>query len=345
MAGDTLSQSDIDKLLSSLTAGLEQEEGEVPFNAAIVDTFDEDRKGYKLYNFRRPDKFSKDHLKALQDIHREFSRQLALILSTYLRLNVEIDVVSVDQLTYDEFSRSLPNPVTIGVLELNPLPGQVFLGISHEIVSSVVDRMLGGVGYSETKARELTDIEEALVKKVFDKIIKTLEKAWKSIFPVRGLVVGIDTNSVLAQLASPGEVVALITFEIQVANKYSGLLSLCFPYPVLETVIDQLSTQQIYQTKGKITSMEDKQKILNKLSNTNVKINVMLGNTDITIGDFIDLKIGDVIKLENSINDKLLVKVNNIPKFLGRPGTKKNKVSISIVDKIKQNEDEFPNAI
>lgn len=338
---DTLSQSDIDKLLSSLTSGLEKDQAEVHYESAMIDPFDEDRKGYKLYNFRRPDKFSKDHLKALQDIHKEFSRQLALILSTYLRLNLEIEVVSVDQLTYDEFVRSLPNPVTIGVLELNPLPGQILLGMSHEIVSSIVDRMLGGVGHSEAKARELTDIEEALAKRVFDKVIKTLEKAWKNIFPVRGVVVGIDTNSVLAQLASPGEVVALVTLEIQVSNKYSGLLSLCFPYPVLETVIEQLNTQQIYQTKGKVSSMEDKQKILNKLGNTNVKINVMLGSTDITVGEFIDLKIGDVVRLENSVNDKLVIKVNNVPKFFGRPGTKRNKVAINIVDKIKQVDDDI----
>lgn len=338
---DTLSQNDIDKLLSSLTAGLEQDQPEAQYNVAIVDTFDEERKGYKLYNFRRPDKFSKDHLKALQDIHKEFSRQLALLLSAYLRLNMKVEVISVDQLTYDEFSRSLPSPITIGVLELNPLPGQIFLGVSHEILSSVVDRMLGGVGNSESKARELTDIEEALAKRVFDKIIKTLEKAWKNIFPVRGAVVGIDTNSILAQLAGPGEVVALVTLEIQVSSKYSGLLSLCFPYPVLETVLEQLNTQQIYQTKGKVSSMEDKQKILNKLGNTNVKINVMLGNTDITVGEFIDLRVGDVIRLDNSVNDKLVVKVNNIPKFFGRPGIKKNKVAINIVDKIKQIEDDF----
>ena len=338
---DILSQGDIDKLLSSLTTGLEQEQSISDYNPAIIDVFEDERKGYKLYNFRRPDKFSKDHLKALQDIHKEFSRQLALVLSTYLRLNIKVEVVSVDQLTYDEFSRSLPNPVTIGVMELNPLPGQVFMGLSHEIVSSIVDRMLGGIGNSETKARELTDIEEALAKKVLDKIISTLEKAWKNIFPVRGLVVGIDTNSILNQLASPGEVVALITLEIQIGSQYSGLLSLCFPYPVLETVIDQLSTQQIYQTKGKISSIEDKQKILNKLSNTDVKINVILGNTDITVGEFVDLKRGDVIKLDNSVHDNLLVKVNNIPKFLGRPGVRKNKVSISILDKIRQSEEDL----
>ncbi len=337
---DILSQNDIDQLLSSLTAGLDKTNTDPQYSSTLIDTFDEDRRGYKLYNFRRPDKFSKDHLKALQDIHKEFSRQLALSLSAYLRLGIEIDVVSVDQLTYDEFARSLPNPATIGVLELNPLPGQIFLAMSHEIISSVVDRMLGGTGLGETKARELTDIEEALAKKVFDRITKTLEKAWKNVFPVRGSVVGVDTNSILAQLAGPGEVVALITLEIQIANRYSGLLSLCFLYPVLEMVIEQLSTQQIFHSKGKVTSIEDKQKILNKLSASNVKINVMLGSTDLTIGEVIDLKIGDVIRLDNSIDDNLLVKVNEIPKFLGRPGTKKNKIAINILGNIKQGEDD-----
>ena len=124
------------------------------------DESDEHKKGYKLYNFRRPDKFSKDHLRGLQDIHREFSRQLALVLTAYLRMHLEVDVVSVDQLTYDEFMRSVPNPISIAIFELNPMPGQILLGISFEVLSSIVDRMLGGVGNVEFKPRELTDVEE-----------------------------------------------------------------------------------------------------------------------------------------------------------------------------------------
>ena len=103
----------------------------------------------------------------------------------------------------------MPSPMTIGILELNPLPGQILIGISHEVVSSIVDRMLGGTGVSETKPRELTDIEEALARKVLEKITGTLEGAWKSLFPVQGLVVGIESNYSLIQIASPGEIVAL----------------------------------------------------------------------------------------------------------------------------------------
>jgi len=335
---DILSQSDIDELLNSLSSGLDKTSIDPQYTNTLIENFEEERRGYKLYNFRRPDKFSKDHLKALQDIHKEFSRQLAISLGAYLRLGMEIDVVSVDQLTYDEFARSLPNPATIGVIELNPLPGQIFLAMSHEVISSVVDRMLGGTGLGETKARELTDIEEALAKKVFDRMTKTLEKAWKSVFPVRGSVIGVDTNSILAQLAGPGEVVALITLEIQVANKYSGLLSLCFLYPVLEMVIEQLSSQQIFHSKGKISSPEDKQKILTKIGPSSVKINVMLGKTDIRVAEVVDLKIGDVVRLDNSISDNLLVKVNNIPKFLARPGTKKNKIAVNIVGNVEDDD-------
>ena len=122
---DNLSQNEIDNLLSSLTSSLEESEMDANYAPSFLENIDEEKKGYKLYNFRRPDKFSKDHLKVLQDIHKEFSRQLSLLLSTYLRLNLDVEVVSVDQLTYEEFTRSLPAPITVCVLELNPLPGQI----------------------------------------------------------------------------------------------------------------------------------------------------------------------------------------------------------------------------
>lgn len=341
---DILSQSEIDQLLSSLTAGLDnkpeigqveqqQDKYNLPSAAFLEEMeLDEDKRGYKLYNFRRPDKFSKDHLRALQDIHREFSRQLGLILTTYLRMHFDIDVVSVDQLTYDEFSRSMPTPVTIGVVDLSPLPGEILMGMSHEITSSIVDRMLGGTGISEVKPRELTDIEEALAKRVLEKITRTLEETWRSVFPVEGKIIGIDNNYSLIQIASPGEIVALVTLEIQISGKYSGLFSLCFPYPVLEGVLGQLSAQHFFQSKGIITSPEDKQKILDKLNNTFVNLDVSLGGTQISVHDLVDLKVGDVLKLDNNVNQDLVVRVNSIPKFLCKPGTKKNKIAISVTD-------------
>lgn len=290
------------------------------------------KKGYKLYNFRRPDKFSKDHLRALQDVHREFSRQISLVLTAYLRMRIEIDVVSTDQLTYDEFIRSMPSPITIGIFELNPLPGQVLLGISFEVLSCIVDRMLGGIGLSESKQRELTDIEEALAKKVIERTVKTLEGAWSNIIPVQGEVVGLDNSYQMIQVATSGEIVALITFEVQIAGKYFGLISLCFPYPVLETVLTHLSTQHIFQTKGIVATTEERQKMIQKLNTSKVDISVLFGSTEITMEEFLDLKEGDIIKLDNKTNDDLVVKVNEEKKFFARPGTLKNKVCVKIVD-------------
>ncbi len=293
---------------------------------------DDYKKGYKLYNFRRPDKFSKEHLRALQDVHREFSRQLSLVLTAYLRMRIEIEVVSTDQLTYDEFIRSMPSPMTIGIFELNPLPGQILLGISFEILSCIVDRMLGGLGLSEYKQRELTDIEEALAKKVIERIVKNLESAWSNIIPVQGNVVGLDNNYQMVQVASTGEIVALITFEIQVAGKYFGLMSLCFPYPVLETVLANLSTQHIFQTKGIIATTEERQKMIQKLNTSNVDLSVILGSTDISLEEFLDLKEGDIIKLDTKTSDDLIVKVNGEKKYFARPGTVEDNVSVKITE-------------
>ena len=147
-------------------------------NSSDIDVFEEDfsdseHKSYKLYNFRRPDKFSKDNLRALRDIHREFSKAISLVLSGYLRMRVEIEIVSVDQLTYEEFVRSMPSPISVGVFEFEPLTGQILLGISFEVISCIVNRMLGGVGNIEAQTRELTDIDKALAKKIINIIIKS----------------------------------------------------------------------------------------------------------------------------------------------------------------------------
>lgn len=308
--------------------------GELGNNPRIDDSSDDDyKKGYKLYNFRRPDKFSKDHLRALQDVHREFSRQISLVLTAYLRMHIEIDVVSTDQLTYDEFMRSMPSPITIGIFELNPLPGQILLGVSFEVLSCIVDRMLGGVGLSENRQRELTDIEEALAKKVIERTVKTLESAWSTIIPVQAEVVGLDNSYQMIQVATSGEIVALITFEVQIAGRYFGLISLCFPYPVLENVLAHLSTQHIFQTKGIIATTEERQKMIQKLNTSKVDLSVLFGSCNLSLSEFLDVKEGDILRLDNKTNEDLVVKVNEEKKFFARPGTMKNKICVKITDR------------
>ncbi len=306
-------------------------------NITEPDVFDEDfsdseHKSYKLYNFRRPDKFSKDNLRALRDIHREFSKAISLVLSGYLRMRVEIEIVSVDQLTYEEFVRSMPSPISVGVFEFEPLSGQILLGISFEVISCIVNRMLGGVGNIENQTRELTDIEKALAKKVINIIIKSLEDSWNAIIPVSGKFISLDDNYQSIQVATAGEIVALLTFEVQISGKHFGLFSLCFPYPVLETVLGHLSTQHIFQTKGLVASNDERMKMISKINTSNVDLRVQFGQCSITLDDFLQLTEGDIIKLDNKVQDDLIVKVNGEKKFFARPGTMKDKICVKITD-------------
>ncbi len=291
-----------------------------------------EHKSYKLYNFRRPDKFSKDNLRALRDIHREFSKAISLILSGYLRMRVEIEIVSVDQLTYEEFIRSMPSPINVGVFEFEPLSGQILLGISFEVLSCIVNRMLGGVGSVDAQARELTDIEKALAKKVINIIIQSLEDAWNTIIPVTGKFISLDDNYQSIQVATAGEIVALLTFEVQISGKHFGLFSICFPYPVLETVLGHLSTQHIFQTKGLIATNDERMKMISKLNSSNVDLRVQFGSCSITLDDFLQLAEGDIIKLDNKVSDDLIVKVNGEKKFFARPGTLKDNICVKITD-------------
>jgi flagellar motor switch protein FliM len=302
------------------------------FNAASFEA--EHRLNYKLYNFRRPDKFSKDHLRALQSVHENFSRQMTLKLTTFLRMPLEVDVVSVDQLTYDEFVRSMPSPMTVCIMEFVPLPGQVLLGIGHEVTSSIINRLLGGPGQSEMKPRELTDIEQSLMKRVIDKTTTSLEEAWRSMINVSANIVGMEDSYALIQVASNNEIVALITFEVNLGVRDSGLMSLCIPYPVLEGILDQLNSQQIYHQKQKDIDPNTQFKVLDKLRHADLPVRVVLGGTQISFQELLKLSVNDVIRLDQQITDDLLVCVNHQPKFYARPGTLKNHLAVAVANPV-----------
>ncbi len=299
----------------------------------IEDISEEFKKGYKLYNFRRPDKFSKEHLRALQDIHRDFVRQLALTLTTYLRMDVEMDIISVDQLTYDEFVCSMPPHFQNGIFKLNPLSGEISLGLSSEVLTVILDRMLGGDGSNHDFNRDLTQIEEALTKKIIEKIIKTLENSWCSVLPVKAEFTSLDNGYHVVPITTSGEIVALISFEIRLGSKNFGLINLCFPYPVLETVLQKLTPQYIFQHTNVVSNEIGRNEILNKIYPANLDLSVVLGTAKVLINDVLELKEGDVIKLDQKIDEKLYVLIDNKKKFEAMPGRKDGRICVKIADR------------
>ncbi len=292
----------------------------------------------KLYNFRRPDKFSKEHLKALQDIHRDFVRHLATVLTGYLRMEVEIDVISIDQLTYEEYVCSMPPHIQNMIFKLNPLSGEISMGISPEVLAVVLDRMLGGAGVINDSSRELTQIEELLTIKFVEKIIKILEEAWDAILPVKSEFVTIANNYHSVPITTSGEIVTLISFEVRLGQKNFGLMNICFPYPVLETVLPKLTPQYIYQHTAVVANEIGKNETLEKIKTAELEMQVLLGMANIEINDVLDLKVDDVIKLDQKLNEKLVACVNKKKKFMVIPGMISNKICVKIMEQYKPKE-------
>lgn len=312
-----------------------EEEGKFSIDAPISDDF---KPGCKLYNFRRPDKFSKEHLKALQDIHRDFARHLATILTGYLRMEVEIDVISIDQLTYEEYICSMPSQIQNMIFKLNPLSGEISLGMSPEVLAVVLDRMLGGAGVINDNGKELTQIEELLTTKFVEKIIKILEEAWGTILPVKSEFVTLANGYHSVPITNSGEIVALISFEVRLGQKNFGLMNICFPYPVLETVLPKLTPQYIYQHANVVANEIGKNETLERIKGAELEMQVILGLANIEINDVLDLKKDDVIKLDQKLDKELVACINKKKKFYVVPGTVQNKVCVKIIQQYHEKE-------
>lgn len=312
-----------------------QEDNDFSSDVTVSDEF---RRGCKLYNFRRPDKFSKEHLKALQDIHRDFVRHLAQILTGYLRMEVEIDVISVDQLTYEEYICSMPSHVQNMIFKLNPLSGEISMGMSPEVLAVVLDRMLGGAGTITEHGKELTQIEELLTTKFVEKIIKILEEAWGTILPVKSEFVALANGYHSVPITTSGEIVTLISFEVRLGQKNFGLMNICFPYPVLETVLPKLTPQYIYQHASVVANEIGKNETLEKIKGAELEMQVILGTASVEINEILDLKVDDVIKLDQKLNDELIACVNKKKKFYVAPGILQNKICVKIMNQYKPEE-------
>ncbi|MFM7389927.1 MAG: flagellar motor switch protein FliM [Vampirovibrionales bacterium] len=355
-----LSQDEIDSLLSNLSVSSPTATAQPPVVTAttpitsttaplgalsppssaitIADILSEEKqKNYKIYNFKSPDKFSKDTLRAIETIHETFARNASLLLGAYLRTSITIDVVSVDQLTYDEFIRSMPRPISVVVMEMIGLKYQQLLGMSHEITMSFLDRLLGGVGHGRGKPRELTDLEINILQKVFKRFLECLSDSWKPIFPGCSITQkGFEESYTALQITSPGEIVAAVTFEVNIANRESGLLSLCIPFPCVERSIHQLSTQHLFS--GKLAEDEDQpqqtEEILSNVNYAHIPISASIGGCQLSMYHILHMQAGDVLMLDRLAGSDMLVCVNKKPKFYGSPGVRHGHLAICINEKI-----------
>ncbi|MDK2917397.1 MAG: flagellar motor switch protein FliM [Candidatus Petromonas sp.] len=326
---DVLSQNEIDDLLQALSAG-----------EVDVQEFKEEtkEKRIKKYDFRRPNKFAKDQLRTLQIIHENFSRLLNTFLSGYLRTYIQVNVLSVEQLTYYEFSNSISNPAVLGIINYAPLNGQIILDISTDIAFTMIERVLGGSGGLLKEARTFTEIELTLLKKIIIKINKLLTESWENIVSLNPSLEKIETNSQFAQIVSPNETIALVTLNVKIGN-VEGMINICIPHFVIEPIIPKLSTKLWFSNTNKEISEAEKQALKFGLEKTHVDVRAVVGETNIAVKDFLNLQIGDVIQLDTKLNDEIKIIVENKLKFLGKPGVKKKKLAVKITKVVEEGDE------
>lgn len=323
--GEVLSQDEIDNLLKALSTG--------ELDADEMKNTDE--RQVKDYDFARPAKFSKEHLRTLEIIFEHFGRLLATNLPAYLRKSVSVDVVNSEVVIYSEFSNALSNPVLLGVVGMDPLMGNVIMEMASNLGFAIVDRLLGGVGNSLEKERDFSEIELSILERVFTICVNLLHEPWENVVEITPRLNRIETNSQFAQIISPSETIAIVTINLKIGD-VEGLMNICLPYTTLEPVMDKLNTKYWFSTMKEKDSNSYEAAIENIIDNALIPMKAVLGTSKINVQDFVNLQLGDVIRLDRKVDDELDVYVGNIKKFKALPGYSDNKYAVRVTEILRE---------
>ena len=316
---DVLSQKEIDDLLAAFSSG------EIDAEEMKGTT----EKQVKNYDFNRPTKFSREHLRTLEIIFEHYGRLLSTHLPAYLRRTVNVEVMNSEAVIYSEFTNALSNPVLLGIVDFKPLEGNIIIELSDNLGFAIVDRMLGGPGLPLDKSRDFSEIELVIIERIFTIISNLLHDPWENVVSLRPRLTRIETNCQFAQMIAPNETVSIITLNVKVGNT-EGMLNICIPYAVLEPVIDKLNTKSWYSSEKLKDDEVYREFIELVIAKAKVPIKAILGRSTISVNDFINMQKGDIIKLDTKMEDELNVFVGNIWKFTALPGSSSDTYAVKI---------------
>ena len=338
---DILSQDEIDALLSTVSdepAG----EGSGGDSGDDFDDFAPDfvPKKISVYDFRRPDRVSKEQLRSIRNLHDKFARNFSSNLSSFLRTITDISLVGVDQMTYGEFLMSLPDPTSFNIISMIPLQGNAVLEINLSLIFPIVDKLLGGQGLPLFHVRELTPLEMTIIDSIITLILKDLEDVWKQIIPNVRLKKELSENSPhVIQIVAQNEVVVLVVFEVKFGEA-TGMMNICLPALILEPILNKISSQDWLIGAKKGRSGEYESRILELLENINVPLIVELGRTKLKIGEILNLRENDTVILSKKAKRPLNIYISNKQKFFGALGILGIKKAIKITRATTEQDDD-----
>lgn len=322
---DVLSQQEIDQLLASIQSG------EIPVDQ-LVPTERVQRKNVQLYDFRRPNRISKNQLRTIQTLHENFAEAFSYYLISQLQAVVTMNVVSVDQLFYSEYILSISSPGCLYVFDIVGTEGKGILELSPQLALAIISRLLGGQIEIVRTSRALSAIEQAVLRTVVEHALTDLSNTWQIVHPLKFRLDRYESEADFVQIAPSSEIVVVIIFDVTLGT-HTFSMSICYPTYALENVIALLGSRHF--TAGIRISperhREDRKLIEQKLQQTELPVVVELGHAYITVADLLELKEGDVIRLDTRIDDELIMKIGGKPIFAVRPGTLDGRRAVRIL--------------
>ena len=326
---DVLSQNEIDNLLKALSSG-EVDVNEMKKSNEVQ---------VKEYDFARPSKFSKEHLRTLEIIYDNYGRLLSTNLPIYLRKNIQVEVMNSEAVTYMEFSNALSNPVLLGIIDFEPLKGNIIMEMATKLGYAIIDRMLGGEGEPLEKTREFSEIELLIIERVMTSCVELMREPWENVLDVNPRLQRIETNPQFAQIIQPSEMIAIVTINIKIGD-VEGLINLCLPYLTLEPVMDKLNTKFWYSNMQDSDGETYSDDIETLISKAMVPVTTVLGHSSINVSDFMSIQPGDIIRLDTKVDDELDVYVGDIKKFTALPGSSGKKYAVRLTSIIREEQED-----
>ena len=308
---EVLSQGEIDALLSALSSGDVEPE--------TINPKDEEKQKVKQYDFKSPQKFSKDHIRTLEKVHNNFARIISNYLTGQLRKSVKVNVENVEQVPYEEFIRSIPNPTILTYFKLHPLQGNILMELNPGFSFQILDVLLGGSGNKSIINKELTDIEKNIISNVCKETISQFKLAWSEIMEVTPEFDALETNPTANQTLAPNEPVALISFSVEFGTD-TTYINLCIPYLSIEKVLDRLVVQYWLRSSEQDEEENLAEILKETIQPVELEIKAELGNTEIKVEEFLDLVVGDVIKLNSKTTEPIKVYVGDELCYIAKPG-------------------------
>lgn len=325
--GEVLSQSEIDNLLAALSSG----------ELDVDQMQDQPDKQVKDYDFKRPAKFSKEHLRTLEIIFEHYGRLISTNLPVYLRKNIQVSVLSSETVTFSEFTNALANPVILGIIDFRPLPGNILLELSSNLGFAMIDRMLGGQGLPLEKNRDFSEIEMSILQKMMIVFMQLMREPWKTVIDIDPVMERIETNAQFAQVIAPSDMVAIVSMNLKIGEA-EGLLNICLPYFTVEDIMDKLNTKYWYSTMQKSDKIDYEEHIEALIKRVDVPVKAVLGRNQVSVNDFLNLQVGDIIRLDTRVDSEMDIFVGNIRKFTALPGSSKDNYAVRLTTVIREEE-------